>query len=90
MKRTFCDVCGTEIDDSNSLSTIKETGRKGLLTGEAHVPRASHDPFYRGQRINLEVSFWIDGKANAHDVCKHCILDAVTKLDDRPQEKAAS
>lgn len=66
----FCDFCGGEITER--LSGGRLGGRL-----EAELQRGGHC-------LKVEVIHSTDGVGNAGDACKHCILDALAKADDRP------
>lgn len=70
MTKYFCDVCGDEVTDANKP---EGGGRVGATleceTGKLHV----------------EILTTWRGTANAGCFCKYCVLDALSKLDDRPK-----
>jgi hypothetical protein len=69
MTKTFCDVCGRELDDQNAPRLGANGSRLQATVG----------------RLTVEVVNTLDGATNTGDVCRHCILDALYALDDRPQ-----
>ncbi len=73
MIKRFCDICGTEITKDNSIVSEIPGGRLG-----ASIKK-------NGAELKVEILTSVDGTANKGDVCKHCVLDALYKLDDRPQ-----
>lgn len=73
MIKHFCDVCGDEITEKNRLDENVEPAR--LRT-----------TLYRnGMQLGVEVITVRNGTANSGEFCKYCVLDALYKLDDRPQ-----
>lgn len=68
MKKIFCDVCSTEIKEKNKIP------EGDLVTGVAMKNRKEH----------IEVRLYISGLPKHVDCCKHCLIDSVTKMDDRP------
>ena len=79
MIKRYCDCCGQEM-----LSHLipKEGMNGGRLQTTIERP-------LKGVKLTVEVIHSKDGCSNAGDVCKHCILDALQVLDDRPTERAA-
>ena len=70
--RRFCDVCGVEVTDDNSPCAGQNGGRVACeVKGKTGT-------------LKVEVQHAIDGKWNSGDVCKYCIIDAVSGADDRP------
>lgn len=72
MIKTFCDACGQEITEQLALSQ----GRSGDRLA-ATLSRG-------GKTLSVEVLTSLNSTANAGQFCKHCVLDALYKLDDRP------
>jgi len=77
--RYFCDGCETEITSSNAA-----------VGGAINNPesRLGIEIQSNGHRLKIEIMTSTDGVANAGLWCKYCILNALNKLDDRPQPKA--
>lgn len=73
MIKRFCDICGNEITRGNSIVSETPGGRLG-----AKIKK-------NGAELKVEMLTSVDGTANKGDVCKYCVLDALYKLDDRPQ-----
>jgi len=73
MIKVFCDLCGNEITRDNSIVSNVPGERLGATIKRNNV------------ELRVEILTAIDGTANKGDVCKHCVLDALYKLDDRPQ-----
>ena len=73
MTKRYCDKCEREMDDSNTPKDGKNLGRI-----EATL---KHDT----SQLQAEVLTTWKGTANAGDICKYCVLDALYKLDDRPR-----
>lgn len=70
MMKYFCDVCENEIADHNKATNKANT-----------VERLGNGP---NQPLQFEIMTGRNGTMNAGLFCKHCIIDAVKKLDDRP------
>lgn len=74
MIKYICDVCENEITSRNEAVN----GRHRL---SAQVK--SRD----GKRVmSIEVMTGLDGTTNDGHFCKYCVIDALTKLDDRPKD----
>lgn len=74
MIRHYCDCCEQEITSENEA-------KGGFNTADrlgAMIQR-------NGVQLKVEVLTTKNGTANDGDFCKHCILDALYRLDDRPQ-----
>jgi len=72
MIRRFCDVCGEELTVNNE-PCAGDNGKRVVAemrgkTGTLHV----------------EVLTAINGVYNGGDVCKYCVIYAVSTCDDRP------
>lgn len=76
MRKYFCDVCGDEITQNNTV-----VGPRDRLTATIHVPGTK-------RKYSVEVITGLDGCANDGDFCKYCVLEALQKLDDREKETA--
>ena len=72
MKKIFCDKCGIEIDDRSSFSALAVDVTKRVTTGN----------FLASIKV-VYVS-----KPDHVDLCKYCALDALNRLDERPEEMA--
>lgn len=75
MIRRFCDCCGVEIVARNSFrpDNVSELGRL-----KATLKRGKSS-------LTVEVITSKDGVSNSGDFCAHCVLDALTSVDDRPR-----
>jgi hypothetical protein len=73
MKRVFCDICEQEIGKHNQ---IPEGGR---LKAELSSPSGV-------DTLQVEVLTGLNGTLNAGDFCKYCVVDALSKIDDRPKK----
>lgn len=73
MVKYFCDGCQVELDADNTPCDGRNSGRL-----EATVVKG-------GRRLKVEVVHSQDDVCNAGQYCKHCILDALYELDDRPK-----
>ena len=69
--KRFCDCCGNEITGANECGG-GTSGRLGATLSR------------NGVKLDIEVLTAKDGTSNDGDFCKHCVLDALQKLDDRP------
>lgn len=78
MIRTFCDCCGDEITGANTPAS----GGKGLgrLTATVKPKPGGSTPFMQVEVMTACGSTW-----NGGHFCKYCVIDAINKLDDRPQ-----
>jgi hypothetical protein len=72
MIRRFCDLCGNEMTDQNTPFG-GSLGRMG-----AKLKRLDC-------KMTVEVITGMDGTGNKGDFCKHCIIDALCAMDDRPR-----
>lgn len=77
MIRTFCDCCGDEITDRNSVAA--RGNALGRLT--ANVKPKKHG----GETMGVEVITAGEGTWNKGHFCKYCVIDAINTLDDRPR-----
>lgn len=74
MIRIFCDICSKELTANNRAKGGKGVdSRLGVEIGGAN------------KKFSFEVTVFEDSVANKGDVCKYCIIDALCRLDDRPQ-----
>lgn len=74
MTKYFCDGCEKEVTkDNDAHGGFNTTGRLGTT-----LQRGGHE-------IKIEVLTSMDGTANNGLFCRHCVLDALLKLDDRPR-----
>lgn len=75
MIRRYCDMCDEEMTGANTPSFGANGNRLA-----AELKR-------RGKPLlKVEVLSGLDGTSNAGDVCSHCVLDALYRLDDRPKQ----
>jgi hypothetical protein len=74
----FCDNCGHALDSGNTL------GKGNVLKVENDTPSRGGVSFY----VHLTAST-SPGGSPVGDLCKHCVIDAVNKLDDRPKQAPA-
>ena len=72
MIKKFCDICGAEMNDRNSPNFGANKTRLAAKLKRLDV------------ELGVEVIVSKDGASNVGDFCKHCVLDALYKLDDRP------
>ncbi len=75
MIKYFCDFCEKEI--------TKENSPEG---GFNNVRRVGTTLNKNGLNLKVEIITSRNGTANDGQFCKHCILDALYKLDDRPKQ----
>ena len=73
MIKRYCDTCGNEMTDRNTPNLGTTGGRL-----QATIKRLD-------TKLTVEVIQSTNAGANVGDICKHCILDALYELDDRPQ-----
>ena len=73
MIKRYCDTCGKEMTDRNTPKLGTNGGRL-----QATIKRLD-------TKLTVEVIQSTNNGANQGDICKHCILDALYELDDRPQ-----
>jgi hypothetical protein len=79
--RTFCDCCGGEITKANTTATNTSINPLGRLQAVLQ----SRDS---GTTLRVEVITGTSATSNEGHWCKHCVIDAINRLDDRPQPKA--
>jgi hypothetical protein len=80
MIRRYCDLCGREITGRDSVDR-NPLGRLKATIENSETPSPT--------RLSVEVIETKNGVHNAGDFCRYCVLDALSKLDDRtPEEKA--
>ena len=72
MIRRFCDLCGAEMTERNTPFG-GSIGRMGAKLKRLDCV------------MTVEVITGRDSTSNAGDFCKHCILDALQDMDDRPK-----
>lgn len=72
MIKRFCDCCGHEINEANECGG-GTVGRLGTVLSR------------NGVKLTIEVLTAKDGTSNDGDFCKHCVLDALQNLDNRPR-----
>lgn len=77
--KTFCDCCGSDM--SEQVKARNPAERPVALHGETWIGNANGGSNFK---MTLDISFSLNGCSNLHDVCHHCIIDAVRRLDDRP------
>ena len=74
MIKTYCDICGKLITDDNQvIGGVMVEDRLGV-----EIVSGYH-------KFNFEVKQSKDGTANTGDICRYCVLDALYRLDDRPE-----
>lgn len=73
MTKTYCDVCNTEITPDILLPADWS-----LLTPKIPAGNLGH------YQIRITPEIQPEG-TQPFDLCKHCVLNAVHKLDDRPR-----
>ena len=74
MIKHFCDICGNEITDVNTM--ISQT----LTTA---LTNSSKETIMKVV-INPANGFSFESEENGNcEVCKYCVLDAIIRLDDR-------
>jgi hypothetical protein len=71
MIRRYCDSCKAEMTQANTPCFG--------TTGDRLAVKINRN----GVELGVEVLQIVDGTANAGDICKHCILDALYEMDDR-------
>jgi len=79
MVKRFCDLCKAEITKENTAMSAGAMS-PGRMT--AQIDR-------KGVSLKVEILQTLSGCANAGDVCKYCLLDALYALDDRLKAKDA-
>lgn len=72
--KTFCDICGDEMDGKNTPSGGVDVCDR--LGGNAKTGK---------NYVSFEITVGLNGKWNVGDICKYCIINAVKRFDDRPQ-----
>jgi hypothetical protein len=74
MTKHYCDRCEKLITKANTCIGGVTVGSRlgGTVEGNGH-------------RLTVEVITSHDDVANAGEFCKHCVLDALYELDDRPK-----
>ena len=74
MIKVYCDICCTQITHENqSTGGVMVKNRLG-------VEIQKHD-----HRFYFEVVQSKNSTANDGDICRYCVLDALYRLDDRPE-----
>lgn len=63
--------------------TEQNTPRSGKSGGRVATVRGKG--IADGAKLEIEIMHYWNGTANAGDVCKYCLIDALRELDDRPQ-----
>lgn len=76
MIKRFCDVCGAEITDENKVA---------FSDGPERLRAEVKQKGVNGNSLVVQVMTALNNTSNDGDFCKYCILDALYKLDDRPQ-----
>lgn len=76
MTKYFCDSCEKEITKENKVDRE--------LVNDRLVNRLSTTLCRNGHAIKIEVVTSMDGSVNSGLFCRHCVLEALLKLDDRP------
>lgn len=76
MKRIFCDLCGEEVTDDTDLAPLLDiTGyAKGRSYNMSLIVSVKRDLVYTGAGYEV-----------LEDICRHCVIDAVNKVDKRPK-----
>jgi hypothetical protein len=74
--KTYCDMCGEEITSRNEAVGSSFSGSR--LGGKTQDPT-------KQRWMCFEVSTGLDNVWNAGNFCKYCIIDAIKRLDNRPQ-----
>lgn len=69
MKKYFCNVCDKEIKNYLQDNSMKRMA----------VFNYSHN-----SKIDVDVQVGIDINADDFDICEHCLLDEVYKMETRP------
>lgn len=75
MIRRYCDYCGNLINENNTCENLD--GPSNRLKAEVLNSNS-------GCRVQVEVHVAKDTTWNTGDFCKYCVIDAIKKLDDRP------
>ena len=73
MIKRYCDLCKELMTDDNTPNFGGNCSRLAAVIEK------------NGVKLEVEVIQTVDGVSNAGDICKHCVLDALYKLDDRPR-----
>ncbi len=75
MIKYFCDFCEKEITKENKVEGgFNTAGRLGTTLEK------------KGLSLKVEILTSSNETSNVGCFCKHCILDALYKLDDRPKQ----
>ena len=74
MKKTFCDMCGKEITKENERDIFVSI-KKSIKRHPVGLCELTMDIIFDKVLVNQKIA----------DVCKYCLLDAITALDDRPK-----
>lgn len=82
MTKYFCDKCGVEITKANECCGGKTVDSR-LGTSIEFTDPATRKP----KKLFLELMHAFNSTWNEGVVCKHCVLDAFLRLDDRPKAK---
>jgi hypothetical protein len=77
MIKRYCDTCAKEMTDRNTPNLGTNSGRLQATIKRLYT------------KLTVEVIQSTNAGANSGDICKHCILDALYELDDRPQASNA-
>lgn len=72
MIRYFCDCCGQELKGRDADGRIPGGRLKATLKNG-------------NSELTVEIIESKDGVGNSGHFCRYCVLDALAKLDDRPQ-----
>lgn len=76
MIRHFCDLCRAEITEANDLSVFSPITM--YLAGTQHEMTVS---------VSVEKSGpYGRDSTTLNDICRHCVIDEVKKLDKRPRD----
>lgn len=79
MKKTFCDLCGDEIKDEQYRDGPSAAYRPDMFVKAVGKSEKT---------ITVRAEVIVNGSTGAYDVCNHCIIDAVNRMDDRPKAVA--
>lgn len=75
MRKTYCDFCGDELTDLVPREYSIEIQPGSRLMSDYRPPL----------RITVVArTDFDDANLDPWDVCKHCVIGAVSKMDDRP------
>lgn len=73
MTKTYCDICGNELIDSNVLSKLDSS-------------EVSKDGRWSGESISGAILVSVKWRGGMdRDVCKYCVIDGIIACDDRPK-----